>query len=229
MAENRMPPGRMVRMVVVRMGLAFLALGTLFALTAGTLEYWQGWVYLGSLLLPLVLVVCWMARCAPDLMRRRLARKEEDRSQKRVQLLWSFVLFFAFVLPGLDRRFGWSRVPVALEVAADLAVLLGYGFVFLVFRANRHASAIVTVEAGQALVSTGPYALVRHHMYLGIAVMYIASPLALGSWWALLPALAILPVLVLRIRGEEAVLKRELSGYAGYMEKTRYRLMPGAW
>jgi protein-S-isoprenylcysteine O-methyltransferase Ste14 len=155
--------------------------------------------------------------------------REREHAQRRIislSLLW-FVL--AFVLPGLDRRFGWSDVPMPVVIAADLLVLLGYGLIVLVFRENQYASRTVRVEQGQRVITTGPYAWVRHPMYLGVTVMYLASPVALGSWWALLPALLIVPILVARILNEEQVLERELPGYREYEQRTRRRLVPGVW
>ena len=112
---------------------------------------------------------------------------------------------------------------------ADLLVLLAYGFVILVFRENHYAARVVEVEQGQKVIDTGPYAIVRHPMYLGVLVMYIFSPLALGSYWAVLPMLLMIPILVARLRNEETVLVRDLPGYADYMQRTKYRLVPGIW
>ena len=117
------------------------------------------------------------------------------------------------MLPGLDYRFGWSDVPVAVVIAADALVFLGYSVIFLVFKENRYASRIIEVEQEQKVITTGVYAVVRHPMYLGVCVMYIFSPLALGSYWAMIPALLIIPLLMARIRNEESVLAKELKGY----------------
>jgi protein-S-isoprenylcysteine O-methyltransferase Ste14 len=114
-------------------------------------------------------------------------------------------------------------------IVADLVVLLGYGFFVLVLRENQYASRTIQVEQSQRVISSGPYALVRHPMYLGVSLMYLASPLALGSYWALLPALLIVPILIARITHEEEVLERELVGYREYQRSTRYRLLPGVW
>jgi len=132
-------------------------------------------------------------------------------------------------LPGFGNRFGWSNVPVAVVVVSDLAVLLGYGMVFLAFRENHYASHIVEVEQGQSAIRSGPYAVVRHPMCLGLLPLYILSPLALGSYWAMLPAVLLIPFVVARIWNEETVLARDLPGYQEYMQKTRYRLIPGVW
>ncbi len=120
-------------------------------------------------------------------------------------------------------------MPVTVVLLADLVVLFGYIVILRVFRENRYASRIVEVEQGQRVISSGPYAVVRHPMYVGTALMYLASPVALGSWWALLPALLIVPILVMRILNEEKVLAEGLPGYSEYMQKTRYRLIPGIW
>lgn len=155
--------------------------------------------------------------------------KEKEAEQGLViELAWACLLF-AVVLPGLDHRFGWSHVPVVAVVGADVLVLLAYGLIVRVFRENSHASRIVEVEQGQRVITTGPYAIVRHPMYVGVLVMYLCMPVALGSWWAVIPALPLVPILVARIRNEEQVLAEGLAGYREYMRATAYRLLPGVW
>ena len=155
--------------------------------------------------------------------------REKEASQKMIIRLGSLYYLLIFLIPGFDKRFGWSNVPVVVVIVADVLVLLGYGMFFLVLRENRYASRIIEVEQGQEVISSGPYAIVRHPMYLGVSLMYILSPLALGSYWATIPSLLIIPLLVARIRNEESVLGRELKGYKEYMQKTTYRLIPGIW
>jgi protein-S-isoprenylcysteine O-methyltransferase Ste14 len=204
-------------------------LWAVFFIPAGTLAYWEAWVYLAVLLIPFAFAVLYLFKTSPALLERRMQTREREPAQRRLislSLLW-FIL--AFILPGLDRRFGWSDVPVPVVLAADLLVLLGYGIVILAFRENQYASRIVQVEQDQQVITTGPYALVRHPMYVGAMLMYGASPLALGSYWALIPALVIVPILVVRIANEEQVLERELPGYPEYRQATRYRLLPGIW
>jgi protein-S-isoprenylcysteine O-methyltransferase Ste14 len=217
------------RRVYIRILLIVPVLAAILFIPAGTLAYWEAWIYLGVLLIPFAFVLGYFLKNNPRFLERRMQMRERERAQRRIiglSLLW-FIL--AFVLPGLDRRFGWSDVPAPVVLAADLLVLLGYGLIVLVFRENQYASRTVQVEQGQQVISSGPYALVRHPMYLGAIVMYLASPVALGSWWALIPALAIVPILVARIVNEEKVLERDLPGYREYEQRTRRRLVPGIW
>jgi protein-S-isoprenylcysteine O-methyltransferase Ste14 len=221
-------PG-LARKVLIRIALILPVLWAVFFIPAGTLAYWEAWVYLAVLLIPFAFAVLYLFKTSPALLERRMQTREREPAQRRLislSLLW-FIL--AFILPGLDRRFGWSDVPVPVVLAADLLVLLGYGIVILAFRENQYASRIVQVEQDQQVITTGPYALVRHPMYVGAMLMYGASPLALGSYWALIPALVIVPILVVRIANEEQVLERELPGYPEYRQATRYRLLPGIW
>ena len=201
----------------------------MFFAPAGTFAYWQAWAYMGVVLIPMLFVMVYMLRNAPELLARRLQMRERERTQKGVIGFGILFLFGAFLVPGFDRRWGWSTMPWWAVVAADLLVLLGYAMIFRVFRENQYTSRTVQVEQGQQVISTGPYATVRHPMYVGVLVFYLASPIALGSWWACLPAAVIIPILVVRILNEELVLERDLPGYKEYKQKTRYRLLPGIW
>ncbi len=215
--------------LLLRVGLAVPVFLVLFFLPAGTWDYWEAWVFLAVLLLPLTVAVVYLARRSPDLLVRRMRYREREAAQQRI-VTWAVIpLLGSYILPGIDHRFGWSDVPTAVVLAADAAVLAGYLLVILVFRENRFASRVVEVEPDQTVVSTGPYAVVRHPMYVGVLVMYLLGPLALGSYWAVLIALPLVWVLVARIQGEEEVLRRDLPGYDAYCAKVRYRLLPGLW
>jgi protein-S-isoprenylcysteine O-methyltransferase Ste14 len=215
------------RTVYTRLAVACLVLPLIFFVPAGTWRYWEAWVYLAIVLVPVFFVMRYLLKHDPAFLERRMRTREQQTPQRWV-IVVSFLWFFlAFTLPGFDRRFGWSDVPVWAVLLADLVVLLGYGVILRVFRENRYASRVVEVTEGQVVISTGPYAVLRHPMYVGVLLMYLATPVALGSWWALLPALLIVPLLVARIRNEEEVLARDLPGYTDYMQKTRYRLIPG--
>ena len=214
---------------VVRLLTGILVLVLLLFLPAGTWNYWQAWVYLGVILIPMLFAGAYLLKYAPDLLERRIRARERESAQKGIVALFVVCFLVMFALPGLDQRFGWSHVPTAIVIAANVIVLAGYAIFFLTMRENRYAARVVEVDQGQTVISSGPYGIVRHPMYVGIILFYVFSPLALGSWWAILPALLIIPLLVLRIRNEEAVLLRDLPGYAAYKQQVKYRLLPGVW
>jgi protein-S-isoprenylcysteine O-methyltransferase Ste14 len=207
----------------------FLGLGLIFFVPAGTLDYWEAWVYCAVLLVPCVFVLTYLLRKDPELLARRIRLNEKEPAQRRIIRASSLIFFTGFLIPGLDHRYGWSDIPVEAVLAANVLVIVGYALVFLVFKENPFASRVVEVEPDQRVISSGPYALVRHPMYLGTSIMWLATPIALGSYWAL-PVFLLLPiVLVYRIMNEEEVLLRELPGYREYTHKVRYRLIPGIW
>ena len=229
MTETHLTRSALTRMVLVRYLEALLLLSAMFFLSAGTLAYWEAWLYLAILFIPMAFVMAYLLKNDPELLERRMRFREKETAQKRIiGLSWLWFLL-AFFLPGLDQRFGWSHVPVMIVLAAALLVLLGYGIVVWVFRENSYASRVIEVTEQQQVIDSGPYALLRHPMYLGAIVMYIFSPLALGSWWAMIPALPIIPVLIVRLLNEEEILLRDLPGYAAYRQKVRFRLLPGVW
>ncbi len=227
--DTQVSRGEMIKMVVIRLVIAIPLLFAIIFVPAGTLAYWEGWLYLTILLIPMFFVMGYLFKNAPDLLVRRMKVREREAEQSRIVALSTVLFLIAFILPGLDYRFGWSDVPVPVVIFSDILVLLGYGFVFMVFRENQYAARVVEVEEEQKVIDTGPYAVVRHPMYMGVLVMYIFSPLALGSYWAVLPMLLMIPILVARLRNEETILVRDLPGYAAYMQRTKYRLMPGVW
>ncbi len=197
--------------------------------TAGTFGYWQAWVLLGILVALSASAFAYLSRHSPDLLERRSRMHEKEAVQRRVIMLSFIPAVAAFVLPGLDRRWGWSHVPTAVSVAADLVVVLGCVLYVVVLRENRYASRTIGADSGQRVISTGLYAHIRHPMYLTMVLIYVGSPLALGSFWAMIPAALIVPVLVARILNEEKVLERDLAGYREYIRATEYRLLPGVW
>ena len=228
MNSHQLTRGELLKIVFIRFGLGIFALAIIFFLPAGTFGYWQAWIWLAVVCIPMLLVLGYLLKNDPGLLERRLRTREKEPQQSLIQKLgWVWIL--AFLVPGFDYRFGWSHVPTALVVAADVLVLLGYSGFFLVLRENSYASRVVEVDEQQKVITTGPYALVRHPMYTSIAVLWAFTPLALGSYWGLLPSLMIVPLLVARILNEEQVLARDLAGYAEYMRKTKFRMLPGVW
>jgi len=184
---------------------------------------------MGILFTPMIFVLIYLLKKDPELLERRMKIKEKEEPQKVFVKLSILVFFIAFIIPGFDYRFEWSEVPFIVIIIADLFIFIGYLLFFLVLKENTYASRIIEVEKGQKVISTGPYAIIRHPMYVDVLTMYILSPLALGSYWAVLAILP-LPVLVIfRIKNEEKILIDELPGYREYTQKVKYRLIPYIW
>jgi protein-S-isoprenylcysteine O-methyltransferase Ste14 len=212
--------------------LGLVAFALMLFLPAGTTHYWQGWVFLAVFALSTWIPTVYLIRTNPAALERRMhiGPTAETRPMQRVLITIVFVAFPAtFIVSALDYRFGWSLVPAAVSVVGDVLVAVGLGLSMLVIVENSYAAANVTVEAGQQLVSTGLYGLVRHPMYTGNVLLMLGIPLALGSYWGLFLPVAGIVVLVLRIRDEEDLLTRELSGYREYTQQVRYRLLPHVW
>ena len=199
---------------------------------AGTLDFWQAWLFLAVFVACVVPLGIYFVRTDPALVERRMRAgpaAEQEPVQKVAIGIVCAALLAMLIVPGFDRRWHWSGVPAWLTVVADATIVASFVIFFYVMKQNSFAAATVRVERGQTVVSTGLYGVVRHPMYMGTLPLTIAMPLALGSWWALLPVLAIVPALVWRLVDEERVLRRDLPGYAAYCARVRYRLVPGIW
>uniref|UniRef100_A0A9E8A201 Isoprenylcysteine carboxylmethyltransferase family protein n=1 Tax=Bosea sp. NBC_00436 TaxID=2969620 RepID=A0A9E8A201_9HYPH len=214
----------------VLFGLIGLAL--LIFLPAGTLAYWQGWAFVVVFSLSTNAIGVYLALTDPALLERRMKAgpTAETRPAQKVIITLAFIaLILMLVVSAFDHRFGWSQAPAWLSILGNALVALGLMIDLRVFRENSFGASTIKMMEGQTVISTGPYALVRHPMYLGVLVMAFGTPLALGSWWGLLPAACTLPILMLRIRDEETMLRGELKGYEAYARKVRYRLLPWIW
>jgi protein-S-isoprenylcysteine O-methyltransferase Ste14 len=220
---------KLLRTVLTRFSMLPVFLGLFVLLPAGTFDFWQFYAYLAVTVVPMVFVMIYFLREDPEFLVRRMRAREKEKQQKNFQILSSVTFLSAYFIPGLDRRFGWSDIPLHTVLLADAIILLGYLLVVLVFNQNRYASRIVEVEEDQKLITTGLYSVVRHPMYLGVLLMFIPVPPALGSLWGLVPAVLFPIVLVIRILNEERVLQEGLPGYEEYCRKTRYRLIPFVW
>jgi len=220
---------KLIKKIVVRFSLFPVFIGLLTLLPAGTFNYWQVYLYIVILTIPMIFVISYFLKRDPLFLERRIKGKETEQAQKIFQLIFSLIFLSGFIVSGLDRRFGWSNIPFYFVLLADLVILFGYLIIFYVFRQNSFASRVVEVEDNQTVISSGLYSFVRHPMYVGMLVMFIPAPVALGSWWGVLPMAALPIPLVLRILNEESVLKRELPGYPEYCQKTKYRLIPYIW
>jgi protein-S-isoprenylcysteine O-methyltransferase Ste14 len=219
----------LIKKILIRFSFLPPFLALLILLPAGTFNYWQVYVYCGILIVPMIIVMFYFLKHDPKFLERRMKGKEREKQQVIIQMLSTLIFLAGFIIPGLDHRFSWSNVPAFQSIAADIIILLGYLLIFFVFRQNSYASRIIEVDEEQKVISTGLYGLVRHPMYVGVLIMYIPTPLALGSYWGLIP-FALLPLsMALRILNEEKVLSENLPGYKEYCQKTRYRLIPFIW
>jgi protein-S-isoprenylcysteine O-methyltransferase Ste14 len=227
--EPRIDVKALRRNVLLRVLLLFVFMGLILFLPAGTLAYWQAWVWLTVWFVPVSLVIGYYLKADPALIERRIRIREKEKTQRNIMSIAFLLFIVAFLIPGFDKRYGWSSVPVPVVLIADCLMLGSYLLFVRVLKENRYASRTIEVVEGQRVITTGPYAIVRHPMYVAALGMYLVSPLALGSYWALPVCMLYIPVLVVRIVNEEKVLRKELDGYAEYLRMTRFRLIPNVW
>ena len=206
-----------------------LLVGVLLFLPAGTLAYWQGWLLLGILFVPMFAAGLVLMAKNPELLRKRLNAKEEQTEQKQVLALSGLVFLAAFLLAGLNFRFGWILLPRWAIWTAAAVFLLAYLVYAEVLRENAYLSRTIQVQEHQKVVDTGLYGVVRHPMYAATVLLFLSVPLVLGSVLSFAVMLLYLPIIAKRIRNEEAVLEQGLEGYAAYKKRVKYRLFPGLW
>jgi protein-S-isoprenylcysteine O-methyltransferase Ste14 len=213
------------------LGLFFLAvvMGLVLFVTAGTIRYWQGWVFLAIFVGASFLITVYLAKHDAALLRRRLAggpTAEKTTKQKIIMLFASIGFVGLLVVPALDHRFGWSTAPLAAVIAGDVLIAVGFAIVWRVFKENAFTSARIEIAADQRVVSTGPYAIVRHPQYAGSFLYLLGMPLALGSYWGLLVLVPMTAAVIWRLFDEEQMLASALPGYAEYQRIVRCRLIP---
>jgi protein-S-isoprenylcysteine O-methyltransferase Ste14 len=209
-----------------------IVVGLMIFAAAGTIDYWQAWVYLFLFTTASLLITLYLIKRDPELLQRRLhgGPTAEKRTTQRIIMYSTSLAFIGLmVVPSLDRRFGWSIVPLYLVIGGEILVAIGFYCIFVVYRENTYTSATIQVEANQTVIETGPYAVVRHPLYATALLYVLGTPLALGSYWGLVPALTLIPLLMWRLSDEEEMLVQELEGYSEYRRRVRYRLVPGFW
>jgi protein-S-isoprenylcysteine O-methyltransferase Ste14 len=207
-------------------------MGLLFFLPAGTLNYWQAWVYLIIFGISSLLITLFLMKKDVDLLKRRVnagAAAEKERNQKIIQIFAQIIFIGIMILPGFDHRFGWSQVPVYLVITGDVFAALGFFIVFLVFKENSFTSAIIEIAENQKVISTGPYKIVRHPMYSGALLLLLFTPFALGSFWAFPFVILMIVIIIYRLLDEEKFLSKNLDGYKSYSQRTPDRLIPWIW
>jgi protein-S-isoprenylcysteine O-methyltransferase Ste14 len=216
----------------LRTALFVFAMAAMLFVPAGSLDFWQGWIFGLVFVAATTAISIYFLKHDPKLVERRMRAGPlaEDRvSQKIIMAITLLGFVLALVLPGLDHRWHWSAVPPWLVLAANGGVALAFIIFFIVLKQNRYAASTIRVEAGQPVVSTGVYSIVRHPMYSGALLLLILTPLALGSFWAMLLIVPLVPVLLWRLLDEEYFLKQNLPGYIDYCRTTRFRLIPRIW
>ena len=208
----------------------FIVLAGIIFLAAGTFRYWQGWSFLATFTVCSTAITVYMVLYDEKLLERRLRagpRAETQTSQKIIMVLVLLGFAALLVAPVLDHRFGWSPVPPYISITGDGLIVLGYLFILFVLRENSYAASTIQIADDQRVISTGPYAVVRHPMYAAALLLVIGMPLALDSWYGLFGIGVIVPALIWRLQDEERFLTRNLAGYAEYTNKVRWRLIPG--
>ena len=221
--------GKEFGQAMVKFFSGLLLVGALLFLPAGTWDYWQAWLLIGILFVPMFLAGLVLMKKNPDLLRKRLNAKEEQAEQRTVIALSGLMFLAAFVLAGLNRRFGWCLLPGWATWAAAAVFLLAYALYAEVLRENAYLSRTIEVQEGQKVVDTGLYGIVRHPMYAVTLFLFLSMPLVLACPYSFAVMLVYIPIIVKRIRNEEDVLEEGLAGYAEYKQRVKYRLVPGIW
>ena len=206
-----------------------LITGAMLFVPAGTLAYHGAWLFISLLFMPILIVGVVLMIKNPELLRKRLEMKEREKEQKSVVALSGLLLVASFIVAGLDYRFGWSHVSNIIVIIASVVLLVGYALYAEVLRENVYLSRVIEVQESQRVIDTGLYSIVRHPMYFAVTLLYLAIPLVLGSWWALLVMSPCVLLLALRIKNEEQVLHQGLPGYTDYTKRVRYRMIPWVW
>jgi len=226
------PASNLQRMVLLGLLRLQVILALLIFLPAGSIRYWQGWLFWMVFFACVLMVTLYFVRHDPHLIENRMTAgpgAEQQWNQKIIQAFTGTLAAALVIVSALDHRFDWSSVPATMVLLADLFIVAGFAIVFQVFKENSFAASTIKVETEQRVISTGPYRLVRHPMYVGGALMLLAAPLALGSFWGLPIAIAVTGAIVVRLVDEERYLMVNLPGYDAYCREVRYRLIPSVW
>ena len=206
-----------------------LITGAILFVPAGTLDYPGAWLFMALLFTPVLIMGVVLMAKNPELLRKRLAMKEREKTQQGVVALSGLLLVAAFIVAGLDFRYGWTSMPMGISYTGCVILLISYGLFAEVLRENTWLSRTIEVQEGQTVVSTGLYGIVRHPMYFATVFLFLAMPVILGSWASFVIFLAYPFIIAKRIRNEEEVLERELKGYKEYKNKVKYRMIPFIW
>ena len=214
---------------IIRFLSALLIIGCFLFIPAGTFNYWNGWLFIGSIFIPMISVLIYLLIKDPELLEKRFKTEEKEKEQRFIQKIGIAPTIIGFLLPGFDYRLNWSNVPMWLVVIATILVVLGYILFIIVMKQNSYASRVIEIQQDQKVIDYGLYSKVRHPMYLAAIIIMLSSPLVLGSYYALIPMAFYPLIIIFRIKNEEEVLKKGLTGYEAYLKKVKYRLIPFIW
>ncbi len=214
---------------LIKYVMGLVLVGALLFLPAGGFSYTEGWLFIGLLFVPMLILGIVLLIKAPDLLEKRLGAKEKEKTQKGVVALSGLLFIVGFVIAGLDHRFAWSKVPLWVVIIASVILLISYALYAEVMRENAYLSRTIEVQSGQTVIDTGLYGIVRHPMYAVTVWLFLSIPVILGSWWALLCFALYVPIIIVRILNEEKVLEKGLYGYTDYKKRVKYRIFPLIW
>jgi protein-S-isoprenylcysteine O-methyltransferase Ste14 len=227
--DQSISKGKLTGMVMSRFIPGILILFIMLFLPAGTLKYWNAWIFMGELLIPMIGILAYFMARDPSLLQKRLIVREKEKTQKKFVQVNLLVFLSVFIICGLDYRFHWSEVPLWLVILSALFVLSGYLLFFAVMRQNTYASRVIEIQDKQKVIDTGLYAMVRHPMYLAAISMYFFMPLVLGSFYGFVVMLLFPAQINIRIKNEEEILEKGLEGYLDYKKKVKYKIIPFIW
>ena len=220
---------KLFRQALIKFAAGLLLVGVLLFIPAGSVKYWQAWLLICILFIPMFIAGLIMMQKSPELLRKRLNAREEEGEQKEVVLFSGLMFLAAFVLAGFNWRFGWIPLPKAVSYIAAVVFLLAYALYAQVLRENEYLSRTIEVQENQRVIDTGLYGVVRHPMYMSTVFLFLSMPLVLGSLISFVIMLAYIPIIAKRIRNEEKVLEEGLKGYREYKNKVRYKVIPFFW
>jgi len=206
-----------------------IIISALLFIPAGSIKFWNAWLFMGVLFIPMLFVIVYLIIRDPELLFKRMNTSEKEKTQKKVVLFTSIIFLSAFIISGLDYRFQWSTVPLLVVVISAIIVLTGYILFFMVMRQNSYSSRVVEIQVKQKVIDSGLYGIVRHPMYSAAILMLMFMPLVLGSFYALIPLIIFPLQLGMRMKNEELILEKGLDGYIEYKKKVRYKIIPFLW
>lgn len=229
MNKDSSKKGTLLFRTIINFLMGVVMVGVLLFAPAGTFRFWNAWLFLALLFVPMLIIGIYLWLKQPDLLAKRLSSKEKESEQKQVILMSAVVFVAGFIVAAVDFRFGWSQLPIWLVVMASVLLVISYGLYAEVMRENAYLSRTVEVQENQKVIDTGLYGIVRHPMYSATILLYLSIPLVLGSIYSFLIFLMFPSVIVKRISNEEAVLEKGLEGYTSYKQRVKYKIIPFIW